>query len=194
MRDAVYVDLTDGDVALVRLTQAHREQLRAACNADDAIWDIYPIRYDGEFFDWSFDMLLSNEQRMPYAIMVDGIVAGMTAWLRADWTAQTVEIGNSFIHPDLRGTGVNGRIKRLMLDHVFSAGIRRVEFRIDERNARSQAAVRKIGAVKEGVLRAERLTWTGHVRDTGLYSILLHEWMELVASATVKPSRERIDP
>jgi RimJ/RimL family protein N-acetyltransferase len=63
-----------------------------------------------------------------------------------------------------------------MLAHAFASGIRRIEFRIDERNARSQAAVRKIGATKEGVLRAERITWTGHVRDTGLFSILGDEW------------------
>jgi RimJ/RimL family protein N-acetyltransferase len=47
-----------------------------------------------------------------------------------------------------------------------------VEFRVDARNARSQAAMAKLGAVREGVLRADRVTWTGHVRDTVLYSIL----------------------
>lgn len=176
MRDRLYVALAAGDVVLEPLAEAHREQLRAACAADTDIWQIYPTRYDGAYFDGSLTGLLSNAQRMPYAIVVDDKVVGMTAWLRADWTAQTVEIGNSYIRPELRGSGLNGRVKRLMLDHAFAAGIRRVEFRIDERNARSQAAVRKIGAVKEGVLRAERVTWTGHVRDTGLFSILAHEW------------------
>jgi RimJ/RimL family protein N-acetyltransferase len=70
-------------------------------------------------------------------------------------------------------------LKRLMLGHAFAAGIRRVEFRIDERNQRSQAAVAKLGAIKEGVLRAERITWTGHVRDTGLWSLLAGEWASL---------------
>jgi RimJ/RimL family protein N-acetyltransferase len=113
---------------------------------------------------------------MPYAIVADGRLVGMTAWLRPVPSAQTVEIGNSYIHPDARGTGLNGRVKRLMIDHAFAVGIRRIEFRIDERNARSQAAVAKLGARKEGVLRAERLTWTGHVRDTGLWSLLEADW------------------
>ena len=91
---------------------------------------------------------------------------------------QAVEIGNTYILPEVRGTGLNGRIKRLLLDRAFACGIRRVEFRIDEINARSQAAVRKIGGVKEGVLRAERITWTGRVRDTGVFSILVDEWKQ----------------
>jgi RimJ/RimL family protein N-acetyltransferase len=176
MREALFVDLAEGDLSLVRLAEAHREGLRAACAADTEIWQLYPIRYDGEFFDRAFNALIGHESRMPCAILMDDTVVGMTAWLRPDWTAQTVEIGNSFIRPDARGTGLNRRIKQLMLDHAFAIGIRRVEFRIDERNGRSQAAVRKLGAVKEGVLRAERVTWTGHVRDTGLFSLLAEEW------------------
>src|SRR3546814_5805797 len=90
----------------------------------------------------------------------------MTAWLRPDGSAQKIEIGSSYIHPDVRGTGLNGRMKRLMLGHAFAVGIRRVEFRIDERNARSQAAVARLGAAKEGVLRAERVTRTGQDRTS----------------------------
>ncbi len=63
-----------------------------------------------------------------------------------------------------------------MLSRAFLAGIRRVEFRVDSRNARSQAAMTKYGAVREGALRADRITWTGHVRDTVLFSILRSEW------------------
>jgi len=113
---------------------------------------------------------------MPYAIIDGDRLVGMTAYLRPDVSAQTVEIGNSYIEPAARGTGFNGRVKKLMIDHAFAVGIRRIEFRIDERNARSQAAVGKLGAVKEGVLRAERITWTGFVRDTGLWSLLADEW------------------
>ena len=191
MRDALFVGLADGDVRLEPLHQRHREGLRAACGADDEIWAIYPVRYDGGHFDAAFDALVANAQRMPYAVIDRQSVAGMTAWLRPDWTAQTVEIGNSFVRPDARGSGLNSRMKRLMLDHAFAVGIRRVEFRIDERNARSQAAARKIGAVKEGVLRAERVTWTGHIRDTGLYAILAEQWSEHSASASVQSESER---
>jgi RimJ/RimL family protein N-acetyltransferase len=64
----------------------------------------------------------------------------------------------------------------MMLGRAFECGIRRVEFRVDSRNLRSQAAMAKIGGVREGVLRADRITWNGHVRDTVLFSILADEW------------------
>ena len=68
-----------------------------------------------------------------------------------------------------------------MLARAFDCGIRRVEFRVDRRNGRSQAAMKKLGAVREGVLRADRITWTGHVRDTVLFAILKDEWPVLPA-------------
>ena len=176
MLEQLYVDLADGDLRLVKLTEAHRETLRAVCAADADIWPIYSSSFDPEHFDKSFDTLVGGAGRMPYAIIDGDTLVGMTAWLRPDMSAQTVEIGNSFIHPDARGTGFNRRVKKLMLDHAFAVGIRRIEFRIDERNKRSQAAVAKLGCHKDGVLRSERITWTGYTRDTGLWSLLADEW------------------
>lgn len=184
MRDALYVALADGDLRLAKLDESHRASLRAACAADADIWPIYATSFDPAHFDTNFSKLIGHESRMPYAIMDGDRLVGMTAWLRPDWTAQTIEIGNSYIHPDARGTGFNGRVKRLMIDHAFAVGIRRIEFRIDERNKRSQAAVAKLGCTKEGVLRAERITWTGFVRDTGLWSLLAQEWRTRVSAGS----------
>ncbi len=186
MRDQLYVPLAAGDIQLAILTPAHREGLRAACHQDLDIWAIYGTSFDPQCFDASFDALIGHKSRMPYAIVHGGAVVGMTAWLRPDWSAQTVEIGNSYIAPLLRSSGFNRQIKTLMFDHAFAVGIRRIEFRIDERNARSQAAARKLGCTKEGILRAERVTWNGHVRDTGLFSMLADDWAELAASASVQ--------
>jgi len=176
MRDRLYLELDDGDLRLVKLAEAHREALRTVCAADGDIWTIYSSSFGGDHFDASFDALVGGGGRMPYAIFDGDTLVGMTAWLRPDWSAQTVEIGNSYLHPNARGTGFNGRLKRLMIDHAFAAGIRRIEFRIDERNKRSQAAVAKLGCTKEATLRSERITWTGHVRDTALWSLLADEW------------------
>lgn len=178
MHDRLYVALADGDLRLVKLTEAHREALRVVCAADGDIWAIYSSSFGPGHFDPSFDGLIGGGGRMPYAIFDGETLVGMTAWLRPDWSAQTVEIGNSFIHPDARGTGFNGRLKKLMIEHAFAVGIRRIEFRIDERNARSQAAVAKLGCTKEATLRSERITWTGHVRDTALWSLLAKEWTD----------------
>jgi RimJ/RimL family protein N-acetyltransferase len=178
MRDRLYVELAAGDLRLVKLTEVHREALRAVCAADADIWTIYSSSFGPGHFDPSFDALIGGGGRMPYAIFDGETLVGMTAWLRPDWSAQTVEIGNSYIHPDMRGTGFNRRVKRLMIEHAFAVGIRRIEFRIDERNARSQAAVAKLGCTKEATLRSERITWTGHVRDTALWSLIAGEWQK----------------
>jgi RimJ/RimL family protein N-acetyltransferase len=63
-----------------------------------------------------------------------------------------------------------------MLAHAFEAGAIRVEFVVDVRNARSQAAVEKLGATREGVLRNHKITWTGYVRDSAIFSITDYEW------------------
>lgn len=175
-RTRLLTPLADPPLSLVPLVEAHREGLRAACAADAEIWATYNVSYDPDHFDASFDALLANPARLALAVLRDGDVVGMTAYLGIDTAKGLLEIGNTYIAPDVRGTGLNGRIKRLMIGHAVACGFRRIEFRIDTRNGRSMTAVEKLGAVKEGVMRQERITWTGYVRDTALYSILADEW------------------
>jgi len=174
--NALRVTLRDGAVELVPLEERHRAALGAVCAEDMAIWPLYSASYDPDHFDASFAILLGNPGRIAFAILNGGEVAGMTAFIGVDPARGLLEIGNSYIAPALRGTGFNRRIKQLMIDHAFACGFRRIEFRIDTRNARSMAAVAKLGGLLEGVMRQERITWTGHVRDTALYAILADEW------------------
>lgn len=164
------------ELQLEPLSDAHRAALAAACAADADIWHIYAANFGPPDFDRNFSALLANPGRLAFAIMHRGALAGMSAYLRLDPTAQTLEIGNSYLAPAFRGTGLNGAVKRLMIDRAFACGFRRIEFRVDARNARSRAAVLKLGAKQEGLLRAERITWTGHVRDTILFALLRDEW------------------
>ncbi len=174
--DRLFIPLDEGGedsgVALAPLTDEHREALRAACAADSDIWSIYPVSYDPEHFEQSFSALIANPGRYPYAILLDGELVGMTAYLNVDPERDTLEIGNSYITPDQRGTGLNGRVKRLLIDHAFAQDFGCIELRVDARNTRSQAAIAKLGALKTAVLRAERTIWTGHVRDTIVYNLL----------------------
>ena len=174
--EALFAPMDEGEIHLEELAERHREGLRAACAADTQIWEIYPFNMSGAGFDPVFDAIMANPNRRPFALMVDGVTIGMSGYLNLALDRQALEIGGTFMAPAARGTGLNRRIKQLLLDRAFACGIRRIEFRIDERNKRSQAAVLKLGAVKEGVLRAERITWNGHVRDTGVFSILAEEW------------------
>jgi RimJ/RimL family protein N-acetyltransferase len=169
--------MAEGDLRLEPLDEAHREPLNGACALDSDIWTIYAISYGPAHFDESFEKLVSRPNGCAFAILLGGEVIGMSAYLGIEVERGVLEIGNTYYVPKLRGTGLNRRVKDLMIGRAVDCGFRRIEFRVDARNTRSQAAMAKLGAVREGVIRAERITWTGHVRDTVLYSILAEEWL-----------------
>jgi RimJ/RimL family protein N-acetyltransferase len=171
-----------GDGCRAELFGDHwREALKSACAEDPDIWPIYSISFDPEHFDQSIDLFSGASNNRTFVLFAidpqgDEELAGMSSFLGIDEGRQCLEIGGTFYRPRFRGTGFNRRAKDMMLRRAFDCGIRRVEFRVDERNKRSQAAMTKLGAVREGLLRADRITWTGHVRDTVLFSILKDEW------------------
>lgn len=161
--------------------EQYRDALRAACAEDRDIWQIYANDFGPDGFDTSIDLYVANPRNRSFVLFAKDSeggdeLAGMSSYLGLDQARQVVEIGGTYYRPSLRGTGLNRRVKDMMLAYAFDAGIRRVEFRVDARNARSQAAMTKLGAVREGVIRADRITWTGHIRDTVLFSMLRDEW------------------
>jgi RimJ/RimL family protein N-acetyltransferase len=103
-------------------------------------------------------------------------VVGLTCYIAPDPANHALEIGSTYIQPSVRATGLNGVMKRLMIGHAFACGFTRIELRVDTRNRRSMAAVRKLGAVHEGTLRKNRVTWTGYVRDTAIFGLLREDW------------------
>ena len=154
----------------------HREALRAACAEDRDVWEIYANNFGPDGFDGSIERYTSNPNNRTFVLFEGAELAGMSSYLGIDEGRQVLEIGGTYYRPHLRGTGFNRRVKDMMLRRAFDSGIRRVEFRVDIRNGRSQAAMKKLGAVREGVLRADRITWTGHIRDTVLFAILKDEY------------------
>ena len=156
--------------------ERHRDALRAACAEDGEIWEIYATNFGPGGFDAAIDLYRSSRRNGTFVLFEGDELAGMSSYFGIDEGRQVLEIGGTYYRPKFRGTGFNGRIKDMMLRRAFDCGIRRVEFRVDRRNARSQAAMKKLGATREGVLRADRITWAGHVRDTVLFAILKDEW------------------
>jgi RimJ/RimL family protein N-acetyltransferase len=156
--------------------EQHREALKAACAEDREVWAIYANDFGPDGFDESIDHYVSIPKNRTFVLFDGDELAGMSSFLGIDEGRQVLEIGGTYFRPHLRGTGFNRRVKAMMLARAFDCGIRRVEFRVDLRNTRSQAAMKKLGAVREGVLRADRITWTGHVRDTVLFALLKDEW------------------
>lgn len=170
-----HVALGGGALILEPLAEHHRERLRAACAEDTQIWQIYPVSMIGAEFDPTFDAILASATRHAFAILDREEVIGTTSYF-SQAPDGVVEIGGTYIVPRVRGSGLNTAVKRLTIDHAFAHGIRRIEFRVDTRNGRSMAAVAKLGATHEGVLRQNRVTWTGYIRDTAVFGLLRDEW------------------
>jgi RimJ/RimL family protein N-acetyltransferase len=172
--------LEDRFVRLEPMADVHRDGLRAAVNADPDVWpDLYPVSWAGEHFDPSWARLMADVaagRTLSFAVIVDGQVRGQSCYLNIEAANGAVEIGGTYYEPASRGGPTNPAAKRLLLGHAFACGARRVQFKVDAINARSRAAVSKLGAVQEGVLRQDRVTWTGRVRDTVFFSILADEW------------------
>lgn len=159
-----------------RFLERYRQPLKEACSEDPDIWKIYANNFGPEGFDESIDRYTGAPNNRTFLLFEGDELAGMSSYLGIDPSREVLEIGGTYYRPHLRGTGFNRRVKDMMLRRAFDCGIRRVEFRVDRRNARSQAAMSKLGAVREGVIRADRITWTGHIRDTVLFAILKDEW------------------
>ena len=156
--------------------EQHRRALKAACAEDRDVWEIYANNFGPDGFDESIDRYVANPNNRTFLLYEGDELAGMSSFLAIDEARKVLEIGGTYYRPKFRGTGFNRRVKDMMLRRAFDCGIRRVEFRVDIRNTRSQAAMKKLGAVREGVLRADRITWTGHVRDTVLFAILKDQY------------------
>lgn len=158
-----------------------KDEVRAVLDCDPDAWSLFATSGQGEHFEgwWSGAIdQMARGVRIAYALRdtASGAVIGTSSFLDIRPQHRGAEIGATFLHPTARSGRANPEAKRLMLAHAFAAGAVRMELITDARNLRSQAAIAKLGAVREGVLRNERITWTGHVRDSVIYSITDAEW------------------
>ena len=107
----------------------------------------------------------------------DERAVGMTAYLDIHSRDRWLEIGGTWLTPEMWRTPINTECKYLLLRHAFETlGCVRVQLKTDGRNVQSQRAIERLGAVKEGVLRKHMLTRGGYQRDTVMYSIVDMEW------------------
>ncbi len=120
----------------------------------------------------SGDVLAFTTLRLP-----DRVPVGMTRFLNIDRPNEAVEIGGTWLDSSLWRTPMNTESKYLLLRHAFEVeGAHRVSIRTDLRNERSQAAIARLGATREGVMREDRLLRSGYHRSSVVYSILVDEW------------------
>ncbi len=113
----------------------------------------------------------------PFAVIAGGRAVGMTTFCNVDQDHRHVEIGYTWLSPTIQRTAVNTAAKLLLLTHAFEAcDAIAVEFRTHWHNRQSRAAIARLGARQDGVLRNHRIGPDGILRDTVVFSILPHEW------------------
>ncbi|WP_425146980.1 GNAT family N-acetyltransferase [Deinococcus sp.] len=120
---------------------------------------------------------LEAADAMPFVKLVGGELAGSTRYMEMRPAHRRLEIGSTWLTPQFMRTPANRSFKRLLLAHAFEVmGMSRVEIKTDLLNTRSQTAIERLGAIREGVLRQHMVRPDGSLRDTVMYSILDSEW------------------
>lgn len=121
---------------------------------------------------------------LPFAVIdrLSGQVAGCTRYLDIQPANRAIEIGWTWYGGAYQRTSINTECKYLLMRHAFETlGCVRVQLKTDGRNARSQAAIARLGAVREGTLRRSRVMHDGFIRDTVYFSVLDSEWLGVKA-------------
>ncbi len=171
--------LTGKFIQLEPLQEEHRELLRLL-SRDEKI-SVYSPALKLKFDDWFDKALKIVPNSNQFSFIVRNIknqkIVGSTRFYEILFDHKRLSIGFTWYTPEMWGTGINLDCKLLLLNYAFNElQINRVEFYIDSRNERSRFAVKKIGAVEEGILRQHIVLDDGYIRDTVIYSILKNEW------------------
>jgi N-acetyltransferase len=183
----------------VRLEPMERRHLPALLEAarDPAIFQYYvtpPLGAEAEMTKW-MESILKNQAAGTDVCWVtvrrsDGRVVGATTYLDIRRVNRGLEIGNTWLTPEVQRTAVNTEAKYLQLRHAFEVlGAVRVQLKTDERNAKSRAAITRLGASFEGILRKYQARYDGFVRNTAMFSIIAEEWPAVKAGLEAKLSR-----
>jgi RimJ/RimL family protein N-acetyltransferase len=166
-------------IALEPLEKRHFDGL-AAAGSDVSIWIYMPhdvSKGPMAFVKWLADEN-ANGRMITYAVrrLADDRLVGSTSYLAIAPEHARVEIGATWYEPSAQATAVNPEAKYLLLGHAFAAHYNRVELKTDSKNARSRAAMRKMGATEEGTLRGHMWMPQGYWRDSVFFSIVASEW------------------
>lgn len=180
------VVLTGKHVRLEPMTEAHVPAL-AEIGIGQSFWDfmVYgKMNTVDDMHNWVLDVLSREKKGTDLAFVVihlgTGRVVGATRYLNIMPNDRGLEIGGTWYSPEFQRTAVNTECKYLLLSFAFETlGCIRVQLKTDLRNERSQKAIERIGAVKEGVLRNHMILPDGHYRHSVYYSILDTEWPDV---------------
>ena len=174
------IALEGAHVRLEPLEERHRAQLRPAAQHPE----IFTVTTSalGALYDPYIGNALKRSDgvhELAFAVFEKqlGRFVGMTRYLNIDEANKRLEIGSTWYEPAVWSGTVNPECKYLLLRHAFETlKFNRVEFKTDVRNARSRAAILKLGATQEGIFRKHMVLADDHVRDSVYFSIVDGEW------------------
>ena len=176
------VTLTGDLVTLEPLGPEHHDPLVAAAS-DGRLWEHWYTAVptpDGMAADIESRLAMQAAGTMlPFVVrrLADGVVVGETTYCNVEAEVPRLEIGYTWTARSAQRTGVNAESKLLLLSHAFEElGCLAVEFRTHWHNRQSRAAIERLGAKQDGVLRNHRRMPDGSLRDTVVFSILDTEW------------------
>jgi RimJ/RimL family protein N-acetyltransferase len=179
-------------IELQPLQQSHAAALLDAA-ADGQLWNmkLSVIPGPGSVDKYIATALAGREAGtvMPFAIVQrdSGRVVGSTRFWKIDRANRKMEIGHTWLSESVQRSGVNTEAKYLLLTHAFEVmRAVRVQFTTDELNEKSRAAILRIGAKQEGIVRNERIMPDGRVRNSVRFSIVDGEWLEVKAMLQAK--------
>ncbi len=186
--DGLPVTLEGKHVRLVPLEFKYEEDLLAAAQPNE-IWEFIgtaPGQTRAEMHAWIEKALHQTEigERIWFVIVrqSDQRAVGASSYMDIQRAHRGLEIGGTWLTPSAWRTPINTECKYLMLRHAFETlGCIRVQLKTDARNVRSQRAIERLGAVKEGVLRKHMIARDGYQRDSVMYSIIDREWAAVKA-------------
>ncbi|MBV9851367.1 MAG: GNAT family N-acetyltransferase [Armatimonadetes bacterium] len=180
--------LTGQRARLVPMEPDHAAGLWEAGRHPD-IWRYMPVARPEALADMQglVRAALAEQARgtsLPFTIMDQetNAIVGSTRFLDIVPVHRQLEIGWTWLTPAAQRTRINTECKYLLLRHAFETlGLIRVQLKTDARNERSQRAMERIGAIREGVLRRHRILPDGFVRDSVYYSVIVEEWPQAKA-------------
>ena len=168
-------ELLGGHVTLTQFVPDDAPELFAALD-HDACWDHVAGR-PPTAEEYAATLAQAPQAgRWPWVVRQGGRIVGTTSYLDVSLPDARLEIGSTAYSPTVWATDVNPECKLLLMSWAFDHGFGRVQLKTDIRNRRSQAAIAKLGATYEGVLRRYQRRQDGTVRDTVMYSVTAEEW------------------
>jgi len=183
MMEVKPVTLTGKYVRLEPLSEIHVDGL-AKIGVGQPFWHFMlygEMNSLNDMRNWVRDIMARGTRGtdLPFAVihLDSGRVAGATRYLNIMPNDRGLEVGGTWYGPEFQRTAVNTECKYLLFRHAFETlGCIRVQIKTDSRNERSQKAIERIGAVREGVLRNHMILPDGYIRHSVFYSILDAEW------------------